>query len=242
MSPADPHDRPHPRALIAVVALLVALGLLGLAGTAPASAPLSITASAQPTEIQLGASMTISGTLEGEPAQAGAQPLQLEGAPYPFHTFSVLARAQSTSDGSFTFPASRPQENTRLRVSLAGSPGVHSPLMQVTVDPRVSIHERSLGPGRVQLSIAIWHTPAGAERAVSVFWYLAPRGSQIFDLQATSASREAAGVTYASVIVDPPARRFTYRVCMNPGWEAAMGPPSSHGACPDRDFRLRDGR
>jgi hypothetical protein len=243
MSPAETRDPPRPRALIVVAAALLALALLGIAVDAPASVPLTITASAGPAEIPLGAAVTVSGMLTGEPAQATAQSLQLEAAPYPFHTFTVIARAGSASDGSFVFPSSEPQENTRLRVALANSPAVVSPVVQVTVDPRVAIAERSLGPGRVRLSIRVVHTSAARTRATSVFWYLAPRGSPIFVLAGTSSSRElAAGVTYASVILDPPARRFNYRVCLNPDWEAAMGLPSSHGGCPARNFRLTDGR
>ena len=241
MSPAEPRDSPPPRALIA--ASLAALALLVLIPAAQAAAPLSISAAALPTEIALGETVSVSGRITGEPAPAAGQALQLEGSPYPFRAFTVIARTQSAADGGFAFAASAPQENTRLRVSLAGSPGVLSRTLHVTVDPRVAIHERSLGPGRVRLSIRIVHTRSARPRAESVLWYLAARGSRIFDLAATTASRElAAGVTYASVIVNPPARRFTYRVCLNPDWEAAMGPAGSHGACPARNFRLTGGR
>ena len=155
MRPAAPNDPSRPPALILIAASLIALALLGLAAAAPASAPPSISASAGPAEITLGATVTVSGRLASEPAQAGAQPLQLEGAPYPFHVFTVIAQTQSASDGSFSFAATAPQENTRMRVSLAGSPGVVSASLHVTVDPRVAINARSLGPGRVRLSIRI---------------------------------------------------------------------------------------
>ncbi len=45
-------------------------------------------------------------------------------------------------------------------------------------------------------------------------------------------------MTYASAIVDPPAARFRYRVCLNPAWEAAMGVPAAHGPCPAHGFHL----
>lgn len=241
MSPGDPKLSPRPKAPIA--ALLATLGLLGLATAAPASVPLSISATAGPPEIALGEPVTVSGRITGEPASIAAQPLQLEAAPYPFHAFRVIDRAQSAADGSFALPAGELQQNTRLRVSLASGAGPAGPVLQVTVDPRVAIHAQSLGPGRVRLSIRIVHARAAGPDGASVFWYLAPRGSQTFSLDGiTVASERAPGLTYASVILDPPARRFTYRVCLNPGWEAAMGPASSHGRCPEHDFRLRDGR
>ena len=241
MRPADPKRSPHPGLPIAV--LLAALWLLGPAAAAPASLPLSISATAGPAEIALGELVTVSGRITGEPALIAAQPLQLEAAPYPFHAFTVIDRGQSAADGSFALPAGEPQQNTRLRVSLAPGAGLPSPVLEVTVDPRVAIHAQSLGPGRVRLSIRIVHAPAAGPDGATVFWYLAPRGSETFDLDGiTLASERAPGLTYASVILDPPARRFTYRVCLNPGWEAAMGPASSHGRCPQQDFRLHDGR
>jgi len=241
MRPAENADPPRPSVLIA--ASLVALGMFALAPGAPAAQPLSISASASPAELTLGTAVTVSGRLAGVMPPPATEALQLEAAPYPFHSFTVIARGQSAADGSFSLPAGEPQENTRMRVSLAGSPATVSAPVQVTVDPLVSLHERSLGPGRVQLSIRIVHTRTGGRPAASVFWYLAPRGSQVFELAATSASRELApGVTYASAVLDPPARRFSYRVCINPGWEAAMGPAATHGACPARSFRLTGGR
>jgi hypothetical protein len=59
----------------------------------------------------------------------------------------------------------------------------------------------------------------------------------VFRLAAVTATRELSpGVTFASAIVDPPARRFVYRVCLNPPWEDAMGPVSSHRRCPEATF------
>ena len=58
-------------------------------------------------------------------------------------------------------------------------------------------------------------------------------------LAAVTSSRELSpGVTYSSVIVDPPAKRFVYRVCLNPPWEHAMGPASTHRRCPEATFVL----
>jgi hypothetical protein len=58
----------------------------------------------------------------------------------------------------------------------------------------------------------------------------------------TATSELAGGVTYASVTIDPPAKRFSYRVCLNPSWERAMGTPSTHHPCPKHDFVLSRAR
>jgi hypothetical protein len=230
MSPAA--RKPRPRRQVALL-LLLGVATLGTARGAGAETSPSITATALPGEIPIGASVTVTGLLAGEPAAVAARPLQLEAAPYPYRSYGVIARTQSAADGTFSFPASSPRSNLRVRVSISGVPGTVSPVVHVTVDPRVAIHARSLGPGRE-------HTDAPRARSSSVFWYLALRHSTRFTLAAFTRSREIApGVTYASVIVNPPATRFSYRVCLNPGWEAAMGPASSHGSCPAHSFRLK---
>ena len=74
---------------------------------------------------------------------------------------------------------------------------------------------------------------------MSARWFVRARGSQVFRLAAVSATREiAAGLLYASAIVDPPSKRFAYRVCINPPWEHAMGARATHGRCPIGDFVL----
>ena len=119
------------------------------------------------------------------------------------------------------------------------APRESSPIFEVTVDPRVALAAESLGPGRVRLSARIAHTAGASSPPVAARWYLAPRGSDVYHLAATTTTKELPGaVTYASAIVDPPAKRFSWRVCVNPGWEAAMGAPGAHGKCPPRGFRL----
>ena len=241
MSPASPNPRTRRRTAVAV--LTAALGLT-LAHGASAGSAVLISATASPGEIALGAHVTVSGRIAADPASLAGRTLQLEAAPYPYRAFAVVSQTQSASDGSFAFTATAPTRNTHLRVSLTAGPEVVSPTLHVTVDPRAAIHARSLGPGRERLSIRIEHTrtPRARARTTTVYWYVALRRSKLFTLAAASASREIApGVTYASVIVNPPARRFAYRVCLNPTWEAAMGPASTHGSCPARDFRLRSG-
>jgi hypothetical protein len=223
----------------AAIATLTAALALGITPGARGASTASISATALPGEIALGEPVTVSGRIAGEP---GGQQLELESAPYPYRAYAVVSQMVSATDGSFAFAATAPTENTHLRVSLSGNPGVVSPTLRVTVDPRVAIHARSLGLGRERLSIRIEHTRSAHPRATSVFWYVALRHSKLFTLAATSASREITpGVTYASVIVNPPARLFSYRVCLNPDWEAAMGPATTHGSCAARNFRLSSG-
>jgi hypothetical protein len=168
-------------------------------------------------------------------------PLTLEASPYPYRFWHAVASGTSGSDGSYTIAAPAPQRNERVRVARSGASAATSPQLSVTVDPRVALSARSLGPGRVLLSVRIAHGLTDSP-PVPARWYVAVRGSRVYHLATTSTTQELPGrVTYASAVVDPPARRFAWRVCVNPEWEASMGSPAAHGACPPRGFRLPAG-
>ena len=242
-------------ALVLTAALALAPVHAGLGSTASATASASASAAtvqilvaAAPAELTLGATLTVNGTL-GPPSEA---PVALQADPYPFRGFTTVARSRSAADGSFSFAPMRPDRNTRLRVILEGpaTPGAPttpgalaamSAVLAVTVDPRVAINARTLGPGQTRLSILIGHTVHGGSSApVSASWFLAARGTRVFRLAAVTSTREiASGATYASATVDPPSKRFVYRVCLNPGWEAAMGRSAAHGRCPAQDYAVR---
>jgi hypothetical protein len=226
--------------------LAAALSLCALAAAEPALAAspsettaAQITAQLTPPELALGSSATISGTVtEAAHGMAGA-PVLLQSDPYPFGAFATVARTETGPSGSFRFAELEPDRNARLRVVLEGQPNVISGDLQVTVDPVVAIGAHTLGPGRTRLSVRIRHARIGGAGSVSASWFVQARGSHVFRLAAVSSTREiAAGLLYASAIVDPPSKRFAYRVCINPPWEHAMGASATHGRCPTRDFVL----
>ena len=230
----------------------VAATLIGPASAVPAASAAApvLSATATPAELTLGATLTVSGTLlqAGEALPSATVSLQADS--YPFRGYATIARQRTAADGSFSFAGMRPDRNTRLRVVLEGAgaavpaaePALSSGQLTVIVDPRVAINARRLGPGATRLSIRIRHTPLGGSAPVPTRWFLAARGSHDFRLAAETSSRElSAGVTYASATIDPPSRRFAYRVCLNPGWEGAMGPPASHRPCPAHELSERGG-
>jgi hypothetical protein len=232
---ADPHATG--RRLSAGSAL--ALSILAIACTsARAAVPgPELTASLSAGEVTLGAAVSVSGRLTSAGKGLPGVPLALQSDAYPFGGFVAVAHVTSSPDGRFSFPAMRPDRNTRLRVLSEGSPSVTGPLLVATVDPKLLGSARSIGPGRVRLTLRIRHATAGNTHAVSVWWFLAARASHVFRLAAVTVTRELSpGVTYASVIVDPPVKRFVYRVCLNPPWEAAMGREASHRPCPEATF------
>ncbi|TMK25807.1 MAG: hypothetical protein E6G62_04115 [Actinobacteria bacterium] len=238
MSRADPHTRF--RALSGEIVL--ALGILAVCSSAAPAAPLAgeITAALSSQEITLGSQLSVTGRLTSAGQGYSGVPLTLQSDPYPYRGFTAVAHAASSADGSFSFAGVRPDRNTRLRVLSEGAPAAVGPELVATVDPKVIGSARSLGPGRVRLILRVRHTTAGPGRAVSVRWFLAARASRVFRLAAVTATHELSpGVTYASVIVDPPVKRFVYRACMNPPWEAAMGLPATHRRCPDASFVIR---
>jgi hypothetical protein len=201
-------------------------------GEAVSAVP-GLQASLSPAEVALGAEAAVTGRL----APAGAA-LTLEGSAYPYRAWTAAGVSTAAADGSFSFAPLKATENERLRVSANGG-GSRSVVMALTVDPRVALSAVSLGPGRVRLAARIAHGAGLRSKPVRALWYLAEHGSAVYHLAAGTVTHELPGaITYASAIVDPPARRFAWRVCLNPEWEAAMGPPAAHGACPPRGFRL----
>ncbi len=220
---------------MAAAGLAAAFALARESAVHAAAAPV-LTAAVSPSRLALGASASVTGTLSLEGTPGGAA-LELEASPYPYRGWSTIGRTVASPAGSFAFPV-RPAENERLRVT-ASATGTRSEPLTLAVDPRVALAAVSIGPGQVRLSARIAHARGLASPPVAARWFVATRGSSTFHLAATTQTRELPGaVTYASAIVDPPSRRFAYRVCLNPGWEAAMGPPAVHGPCPHQGFRL----
>jgi hypothetical protein len=220
---------------------VLALALSGLAAArAPASPVIStLSASVSAHELTYGTALTVSGSLTGGGVGIGAYPLALQADAYPFRGFLTVARGVSAADGSFAFQGVRLSRNTRLRVVAEGAQDTASSPLGVIVDPSAESHARSLGPGRTRLSVRLRHATVGGSASVEVWWYVASTGGRSFRLSAVTQTRELSpGLTYASAIVDPPSRRFIYRVCLNPAWEPAMGPPASHRPCPVQDFKV----
>jgi hypothetical protein len=227
----------HPRltAITLSACLLTAASFPGAAGATGAS----IAAHAEPTEISYGSPLTVSGQISEAGTPLSGVALELQAAPFPYRAYVTVASAVSEA-GSFHFAGVLLGENARLRV-LATTPRAASPAFDVVVDTLASVSSRNLGPGRERLSVRIRHDPSLHSPPVPVWWYLAPHGSSRFKLAAVNTSGAlGAGVLYATVTVDPPSERFRWRVCLNPPWEEAMGPPSAHGPCPRHDFTLRD--
>jgi hypothetical protein len=209
------------------------------AGGPPAG---ELTAVVSPAEMPLGGLATVSGAVRETGASSGGVPLELQGDQYPYRGFADLARTVTLADGSFSFPPLRPDRNERLRVLGDGGLPLTSAVLAVTVDPRVSLSARSLGPGRTLLSLRVRHVRLGGSAPVSVRWFVRALAARVFRQAGVTAARELRpGLLVASAVVDPPSRRFSYRVCLNPPWEAAMGPGGAHGACPRQDFTLRAG-
>ena len=101
-------------------------------------------------------------------------------------------RERPASDGSYEIAAPAPQRNERVRVVRTLAPGSASPELSVTVDPRVALSARSLGPGRVRLSARIAHGPASSP-PVPARWYVADGGSDVYQPRRHHLHPRAAG-------------------------------------------------
>jgi hypothetical protein len=204
-------------------------------GAGSAAPPPSLEASLSATELTIGTPLKVSGRVaEGSAGQTGV-PLALEVAGYPYRTFRTVARATSTTDGRFAFSGVRLDRDSRLRVANRTAGGASGPTLSVIVDPRVELHARTLGPGETRLSVWISHAASVDKTPLAASWYLAPRGAHALAMTALTAARAPRpDLTYAEIVVEPPARHFVYRVCLNAPWEASMGPHKAHTPCPGR--------
>jgi hypothetical protein len=222
-------------------AIALALTITAVAAAAPSTGPpaAQISASATPAELTIGEELAVSGVVRVNGGGVAGVPLALQSEGYPFHGFSTVAHLTSGADGSFSFKRMPAERNSRLRVVEEGASPASSRDLRVFVDPAVAISARRLGPGATRLSLRIRHAVEGGSPSASALWFTAPRGMRLFRLAAITPTRELApGISYASVVVDPPARRFSFRVCLNPTWERAMGRSSARGPCPRHDFKL----
>jgi hypothetical protein len=230
-------------ARLASAVLLLVLGLLSVTSSwAFADAP-EVTVSLAPPELPLGAPLKLTGRVAQSALPIAGAPLSLQADPYPYRGFTTIARGVSAPDGSFAFTGVNLLLNTHLRVLAEGAATATSAVLDAIVDPQVAIKASSLGPGRTRLSVRISHVPQATSGSVSARWFAAARGTRVFHLVAVTPTRElAAGLTYASATIDPPSKRFIYRVCLNARWERAMGSPASHGACPQHDYTVAHDR
>src|ERR1700686_623029 len=221
-----------------------ALAVLAWGSSASAAAgesPALLSAATPASAVNIGTPLSLSGTLSEAGHGLAGVPLAVQADQFPFHGFVTIAHISTATDGSYTFVGPPADRNVRLRViSEAAGSSVSSATIAVFVEPLAALHVRSLGPGRAQLTLRLRHTTHGGARGSdTASWFVAAPHTHVFRLLATTNTRELApGLSYASTIINPPAKRFLYRVCLNPGWERAMGPSTAHGRCPHHDYAI----
>lgn len=217
------------RSRAARLALLTAAVALSSAPALGTVGP-EVSASLSTAELPYGAPFTLSGHAQENGVPLAGTPVELQEDPYPYAGFTTAEQASSAPDGSFSFTVPHADRNTHLRVLVGAAAG---PTLRLTVDPLAATNARSLGAGRSLLSIRLTHTIHAPSTPTQVSWFVAPRGTHTWRLATVNPTREiASGVTYAGAVVDPPAPRFIYRVCLTPIWEHAMGVTASHTPCP----------
>jgi hypothetical protein len=213
---------------LALACIVLACSLLTASPTRAATVTLTV----QPATTVLGGQTTVAGAVEQGSAPVPGATLVLRGDPYPFKDPRTLASTVSAADGSFHFAPLSLTRNTHLQVLAGGTAVAASQTIEATVAPRPALAVHDLGPGRVRLSLRLAHAPGLRSPSVSARWYLAAPGQGFQQAAVTSTSELPGAVTYTTATVDPPARRFRYRVCLVPAWMGAMGPPRQGGACP----------
>jgi hypothetical protein len=218
-------------------AMLVAAPTASAGATVPATVlePVPVLTAATAREVSIGSPLNVTGALSQGGVPVAGAPLELQADAYPFRGFATVARTGTAADGSYAFAGPAADRNVRLRVlrEAPGAPSASSATIAVFVDPLPTLRVRSLGLGRTQMTLRLRHTTQGPGSGSSpAAWFVAAPGTRVFRLLATTPTRELApGLTYASAIIDPPSKRFLYRVCLNPPWERAMGRGGGHGHC-----------
>ena len=237
---------------IAVAALVAALAIALATPAAAATPPPSptLTLNAQPRELPFGHSTVVSGTLTAAGATPGTplgttppgtaiagQSLELQASRYPFAGYRDVGHATTASDGSFAFPAVRPDRNTRFKVVDLGMPDVVSAPLAVLVDAPAIQHIYRQRDGQAMVTVLSYHGRDLRWGGRPVYWFAAPFGSRAFTLMTVTRTRDVRpGVTYMTATFFAPAKHFVYRVCFDPPLERAFGPP--HPSCPTTSFVL----
>ncbi|HXD55038.1 MAG TPA: hypothetical protein VN618_09830 [Solirubrobacteraceae bacterium] len=92
-----------------------------------------------------GSTLSLTGSLTGVGNTGKA--LSLQATPFPFTApFTTLpGTVLSTRTGSFTFKVARITQNTEFRFIALSPRPVYSPVVPVTVTPRITVHVRSAG-------------------------------------------------------------------------------------------------
>jgi hypothetical protein len=217
------------RLAIAVCALA-----LTLAGVDAAEAQTTVTAQASKTEIVYGDSITISGQA------TAAQPVTLQKIPYPFDTDWQQVDTQTAGvDGTYSFTGVKPDRNTRYRV-VAGA--VVSPILDITVDEKLTSEIAYQSLGRARIRIRSEHPPDLDWGDHKAYWYVAEGSSDTFRRVRRNRSKQgSAGVTKLSATFRVPAGRFRFFECFSAREPKAMGPADAHGQCHHgRDFTDTD--
>jgi len=111
-----------------------------------------------------GSVVELSGSLTG--LGNADKPLGLQATPFPFTApFTTLGGAVlSTGSGSFTFKVARVTQNTEFRFVALNPRPLYSPVVQVSVTPRITVHVRSSGQTglyRIYGTVAPARTGAG---------------------------------------------------------------------------------
>jgi hypothetical protein len=220
-------------------AAAVSLALLAVCADAASAAQTAPSVALSESQLTLGTPVSVSGVV----AQGAGETLMLEAEAWPSHRYAPIATTASGPAGAYAFAPLRPDRDMLLRVAVAGAgPEARSAPVALVVFPRVRLSARSLGPGRTLLTLGVRHARTGGGAGTTVRWFTATPGSHAYHLVAVSGSRELpSGLLEAQTVIDPPARRFTFRVCLNPPWEAAMGTVADRGSCPRAAFVLPAG-
>jgi hypothetical protein len=213
--------------------LLATLTLLIAAPAASAATTVSIKLT--PAETQFGTVTRITGKVATDGVAAAAQPVRLEGRPYPYEAdFAEVATATTAADGTFKFAQSL-DRNWQFRVAATGAT---SKRVRAYVFPDTTLTFRARSSRVIRL-VQRYRVPKDVRLEQPTIFYVGRRGRATAPRVATTKLERIRAGRYRSIaIVRLPAAwkgRFRYASCFRYTGGSGMGNPRA--SCPTR-FRF----
>jgi hypothetical protein len=179
-----------------------------------------------------GSPLLVTGSLAG--FGASAHRVELQASPFPYlEPFAAIgAPATTNSAGTFSFRVTNLITNTQLRVATLDLLPLYSPILNVSVSPRVSMHVKSSSqPGVVRVYGTITPAVNGAKVSLQVLKAVRPglneQTTRWVGQFTTTAKRNSTGSSRFSIVVKI-RRGGRYRVFVKPpGTKLAAGPSAT---------------
>jgi hypothetical protein len=211
--------------------LCCAAGASSALSAPPSPLKPTITVSASRSRIPAGSNVTLSGMVNGEAAPVR---VNLYSLPWPYRKATLVASQTTGSDGSFSFTR-QPGENTRFRVTVAGTESRAAVLVRAVA--HVIQWERALPLGRTKIVVVLFHPKDLSWRKAKVGWWFAPGKTHFYRGPNTHAHRLSQTKLVLVTKVKLPAGAYRWRACFHAHGVRAIEDPALPPGCSGQGFQ-----